>query len=103
MSEKELVAELELAEGLRVDFCALPGGELARQLWRPFSAEASGMVLAEVSPLTLALARFIAHEQHVPVVVLGSSCPDELRRWGGAAHETPREAVRSVLLAYAGL
>ena len=61
------------------------------------------MVLVEVSPLTLALARFVSHEQHSPVAVLGSSCPDELRRWGGAAHETPREAVRSVLLAYAGL
>ena len=97
------VAELELAEGLRVDFCALPGGELARPLWRPFSAEATGMVLVEISPQTLALARFVAHEQHAAVAVLGSSCPDELRRWGGAAHETPREAVRSVLLAYAGL
>lgn len=97
------VAELELAEGLRVDFCALPGGELARPLWRPFSADAAGVVLVELSPLTVALARFVSHEQHVPVAVLGSSCPDELRRWGGAAHETPREAVRSVLLAYAGL
>ena len=57
----------------------------------------------ELSPLTVALARFVSHEQHVPVAVLGSSIPDELRRWGGAAHESPREAVRSVLLAYAGL
>src|SRR5262249_9829219 len=97
------VAELELAEGLRVAFCARPGGELARPLWRPFSSDATGMVLVEVSPLTLALARFVSHDQHVPVAVLGSSCPDELRRWGGTAHETPREAVRSVLLAHAGL
>ena len=36
------VAELELADGLRVDFCALPGGELACPLWRPFSADAPG-------------------------------------------------------------
>jgi CheY-like chemotaxis protein len=97
------VAELEVAEGLRIDFCTVPGGELGRPLWRPFTADAAGILVVDISPASVALARFVAHGQHAPVAVLGPECPEELRRWGAVGHETPRDAVRSLLLAYAGL
>jgi CheY-like chemotaxis protein len=97
------VAELELPEGLRVDFCTLPVGELAQPLWRPFSGDASGLLLLDLSAECLALARFFAAEEHAPVAVVGADCPAALRPSGARAHPTPRQAVRAVLLAYAGL
>jgi hypothetical protein len=51
----------------------------------------------------LALARFIADAQHAPVAVLGDVCPDELAQRGARAYPGMRQAVRAVLLAYAGL
>lgn len=97
------VAELELPEGLRVDFCALPGGELAQPLWRPFSGDASGLLLLDPSAESVALARFLVAEERLPVAVLGLASPVELRSSGARAYPTPRDAVRAVLLAYAGL
>jgi CheY-like chemotaxis protein len=97
------VAELEVAEGLVLHFCIVPAGELGRPLWRPFTADSAGLVLAEVSTATLALARFAADEQRAPLAVLGKSCPEELAGRGAAAHPGAREAVRAVLLAFAGL
>ncbi|HVP61732.1 MAG TPA: response regulator [Myxococcaceae bacterium] len=97
------VAELEVAEGLLLHFCIVPAGELGRPLWRPFTAEAAGLVVVELSPATLALARFVADEQHAPLAALADTCPDELARRGASAHPGAREAVRAVLLAYAGL
>ena len=97
------VAELEVAEGLVLHFCVVPAGELGRPLWRPYTSDAAGLVLTEASPALLAQARFVAEEQRTPVAVLGASCPEELSRQGAAAHPGAREAVRAVLLAYAGL
>ncbi|HUM09591.1 MAG TPA: response regulator [Myxococcaceae bacterium] len=97
------VAELEVAEGLLLHFCIVPAGELGRPLWRPFTVDAAGLVVTELSPATLALARFVADEQHAPLATLGEACPDELARRGASAHPGAREAVRAVLLAYAGL
>ncbi len=97
------VAELEVAEGLLLHFCIVPAGELGRPLWRPFTADAAGLVVIELSPATLALARFVADEQHAPLAALGDTCPEELARRGASAHPGAREAVRAVLLAYAGL
>ncbi|HTS81126.1 MAG TPA: DUF4388 domain-containing protein [Myxococcaceae bacterium] len=97
------VAELEVAEGLVLHFCVVPQGELGRPLWRPFTADAAGLVLAELTPATIALARFVADEQNVALAVLGESVPDELVRRGAPGHPRVREAVRAVLLAYAGL
>jgi hypothetical protein len=89
--------------GLLLHFCIVPAGELGRPLWRPFTAEAAGLVVTELSPALLALARFVAEEQHTPVAALGESCPEQLTRRGATAHPDAREAVRAVLLAYAGL
>ena len=97
------VAELEVTEGLLLHFCVVPSGELGRPLWRPFTVDAAGLVLADLSGPTLALARFVANEQHAALAVVGDTCPDELSRSGAAAHRGAREAVRAVLLAYAGL
>jgi CheY-like chemotaxis protein len=97
------VAELELPEGLRVDFCALPAGELAQPLWRPFSGDAAGLLLMDTSAESVALARFLAAQEGGEVAVVGAECPGELRPLGVRSHPTPREAVRAVLLAYAGL
>jgi CheY-like chemotaxis protein len=97
------VAELEVADGLVLHFCIVPSGELGRPLWRPFTIDGAGLVLADLGPQTLALARFVADEQHVALAVLGETCPDELARRGATAHRGAREAVRAVLLAYAGL
>jgi len=97
------VAELEVAEGLVLHFCVVPAGELGRPLWRPFTADAAGLVLAEASVALLAQARFVAEEQRTPVAVLGASCPEELSRSGATAHPGAREALRAVLLSFAGL
>jgi hypothetical protein len=97
------VAELEVAEGLVLHFCVVPAGELGRPLWLPFTADAAGLVLTEASPVLLAQARFVAEEQRTPVAVLGTWCPEELSRQGAAAHPGAREAVRAVLLSFAGL
>jgi len=97
------VAELELAEGLVLHFCIVPSGELARPLWRPFTLDAAGLVVADVGAPSLALARFVVDAQHAPVAVLGAAVPAELAQRGAASHPGAREAVRAVLLAYAGL
>ena len=60
-------------------------------------------MLTEASPALLAQARFVAEEQRAPLAVLGASCPAELSRHGAVAHPGAREAVRAVLLAFAGL
>src|SRR5215472_17572355 len=65
------VAELEVSPGLLLHFCTVPSGELGRPLWRPFTADAAGLVVAEVSPPMLALATFVADEQHSALAVLG--------------------------------
>ncbi|HET6981786.1 MAG TPA: DUF4388 domain-containing protein, partial [Myxococcaceae bacterium] len=97
------VAELEVAEGLLLHFCIVPAGELGRPLWRAFSSDAAGLVVADTSVAMLALARWVAEEQRVPLAVLGDLCPEELGRRGAEAHPAAREALRAVLLAYAGL
>jgi CheY-like chemotaxis protein len=97
------VAELEVAEGLVLHFSVVPAAELGRPLWRPFTTDGVGLVVTEPSPSTLALARFVVDEQHVPLAVLGPSCPEELVQRGATAYPGAREAVRAVLLAYAGL
>ena len=97
------VAELEVAEGLVLHFCVVPAGELGRPLWRPFTSDAAGLVLTEASVALLAQARFVAEEQRTPVAVLGASSAEELSRHGAAAHPGAREAVRAVLLSFAGL
>jgi DNA-binding response OmpR family regulator len=97
------VAELEVAEGLELHFCIVPSGELGRPLWRTFTSDAAGLVVTETSVAMLALARWVAEEQRVPLAVLGDSCPEELTRRGAEAHPGAREALRAVLLAYAGL
>ncbi|HZJ55025.1 MAG TPA: response regulator [Myxococcaceae bacterium] len=103
VEELGTVAELEVAEGLLLHFCIVPSAELGRPLWRPFTSDAAGLVVAEPSPPMLALARFVADEQRAPVAVLGPSCPEELSRRGASAHPDAREALRAVLLAFAGL
>jgi hypothetical protein len=97
------VAELEVAEGLVLHFCIVPAGELGRPLWRSFTSDAAGLVVAEASVALLAQARFVAEEQRTPLAVLGESCPEELASRGATAHPGAREALRAVLLAYAGL
>ena len=97
------VAELEVAEGLELHFCIVPSGELGRPLWRTFTSDAAGLVVTETSVAMLALARWVAEEQRIPLAVLGDGCPEELARHGAEAHPGAREALRAVLLAYAGL
>ena len=50
-----------------------------------------------------AMRLFVAEEQRTPVAVLGESCPEELSSRGASAHPGAREALRAVLLTYAGL
>jgi len=97
------VAELEVAEGLLLHFCIVSPGELGRPLWRTFTSDAAGLVVADTSVAMVALARWVAEEQRVPLAVLGDVCPEELARRGAEAHPGAREALRAVLLAYAGL
>jgi CheY-like chemotaxis protein len=97
------VAELEVAEGLVLHFCIVPAEELGRPLWRSFTADAAGLVLTDPSPGLVAQARFVAEEQRTPVAVLGEPCPDELSRRGATVYSSAREALRAVLLEFAGL
>ena len=97
------VAELEVAEALVLHFCIVPAEEVGQPLWRPFTADAAGLVLTELSPGLVAQARFVAEEQRTPVAVLGESSPEELSRRGATVHSSAREALRSVLLEFAGL
>jgi CheY-like chemotaxis protein len=97
------VAELEVAEGLVLHFCIVPAEELGRPLWRSFTADAAGLVLTDPSPGLVAQARFVAEEQRTPVAVLGEPCPDELSRPGATVYSSAREALRAVLLEFAGL
>jgi CheY-like chemotaxis protein len=97
------VAELEVAEALVLHFCIVPAEELGRPLWRPFTADAAGLVLTEPSPGLVAQARFVAEEQRTPVAVLGGLVPEELSRRGTTVHSSAREALRAVLLEFAGL
>ena len=94
---------LEVAEGLVLHFCIVPAEELGRPLWRPFTADAAGLVLTDPSPGLVAQTRFVAEEQRTPVAVLGESCPGELSRRGATVHSSAREALRAVLLEFAGL
>ena len=69
------VARLELGEGLRLDFCILPGADATRPLWRPFSAGAVGVLVLDAEDDTLALAAALAHQLRLRVVCTAPEVP----------------------------
>ncbi len=73
-----VLARYELGDALHLDFCVLPPVEAARPLWRPFSAGAIGALLLDASEAAAGLARWLALEQGVPVVVVGGPVPSML-------------------------
>ena len=97
------VAELEVADGLVLHFCVVPAGELGRPLWRPFTIDGAGLVLADLGPQHAGARPLRGRRAARALAVLGASCPDELARRGATAHRGAREAIRAVLLSYAGL
>jgi CheY-like chemotaxis protein len=95
------LGRLDLSELLHLDFCVLPPAEAARPLWRPFSSGALGALLFDVSEPAVKLARFLAWDVRMPVVVIGHPVPAELQGApAGAASmgEDLREALRSLLI-----
>jgi CheY-like chemotaxis protein len=95
------LGSLVVGEGLRVDFQILPPMAAASPLWRPFSSGAVGALLLEPEDPHLGLARFLAFEARVPVVVVGAEVPAMLSRApSGAASvgvQLP-EALRALLV-----
>ncbi|MBU8899731.1 hypothetical protein DRW03_22870 [Corallococcus sp. H22C18031201] len=95
------LGRLELSEVLRLDFCVLPPAEAARPLWRPFCAGALGALLMDVSEGAVRLARYLAWEVRVPVVVVGSEVPAALQGSPAGAvsvGEDLAEALRALLM-----
>lgn len=98
------VGRLDVTEDLAVDLVQLPADESSRPLWLPFSARAIG-ALAIVSggnaPPPHALLSFLAHDQSLPVVLVGpTSVPPELDDLGpevSATAEGPQGALRLLL------
>jgi hypothetical protein len=66
------IAELELSEVLRFDFCTLPVADAARPMWRPFSRAAAAAVLLDRNDATVELGKFLAKELHLPVGLLAT-------------------------------
>lgn len=95
------LGRFEVNEGLRVEFCVLPPGEAARPLWRPFASGAVGTLMLDTSEGALKLARFLALDLRVPIVVVGEPVPPELAAApAGAASvgDDLTEALRSLLV-----
>lgn len=103
------LGRLEVSDALKLDFVMLPTAEAARPLWRPFSSQALGALVADSAPATTRLARFLAFELKVPVSLLvgpgladGEQLPAELRGAPAGASVVERDvagAVRTLLLA----
>jgi len=95
------LGSLMLGEGMRLDFYVLPSAPASAPLWKPFAHGSIGALLLEPRDPYLGLARFLAFEVRVPVVVVGSEVPAMLTRApAGAASvgEALPEALRAVLV-----
>lgn len=91
----------EISEALHVDFCVLPPVEAARPLWRPFSAGAVGALVLDDSDQASNVARWIANELRVPLVVVGGQVPPALQGAPAGAVGVGTdllEALRSLLI-----
>jgi hypothetical protein len=67
------LGRLEVSETLHIDFVLLPTAEAARPLWKPFSNAALGGLVLETSESSLQLARFLAFDLRLPIVVAAGS------------------------------
>lgn len=67
------LGRVEVSETLKVDLVLLPTADAARPLWKPFAAGAVGGLLLEDDEAALRLARHLAFELRLPVVVAGGS------------------------------
>ncbi len=96
------LGRLTVSEALAVDFCLLPASDAARPLWRPFSAGSLGALLLDDSEGAFALARYLAWEVRVPVVVSGAEVPAALRGAPAGVYAVPgslMDALRGLLIA----
>lgn len=95
------LGRFDVNETLRVEFCVLPPGEAARPLWRPFASGAVGALMLDTSDAAKRLARFLALDLRLPLVVVGAAVPPELQAApAGAASVSDdlTEALRSLLV-----
>lgn len=67
------LGRLEIGEHLHVDFLMLPTAEAARPLWKPFCNAALGGLVLEANEGALDLARFLAFDLRLPMVVAAGS------------------------------
>ncbi|MBX5483430.1 MAG: response regulator [Myxococcaceae bacterium] len=91
----------EISEALQIDFCVLPPVEAARPLWRPFSAGALGALVLDDSDQAAKVARWLANELRVPLVVVGGQVPPSLQSAPAGAVAVGNdllEALRSLLI-----
>lgn len=91
----------EISEALHVDFCVLPPVEAARPLWRPFSAGSVGALVLDDSEQAARVARWIANELRVPLVVVGGQVPPALQNapaGAAAVGDDLLEALRAMLI-----
>jgi DNA-binding response OmpR family regulator len=63
------LGQLDISGVLKVDFVLVPPSEAARPLWRPFLTGSLGAVVLEETDAALKLARYLAFELRLPVVV----------------------------------
>lgn len=95
------LARFPVSESLQVDLCALPQGDAARPLWRPFSTGALGVLLLDGSEVAISIGRYLGHECRLPVAVLGEAVPQALTSLpaGAQAIQGPLvEALRALLV-----
>jgi CheY-like chemotaxis protein len=95
------LARFELSEALHIDFCVLPSVDAARPLWRPFTAGAVGALVLDDSDEAARVARWLALEQRVPLVVVGGRVPPTLSdapAGAASAGADLMEALRTLLV-----
>lgn len=95
------LGRFEISEALHIDFCVLPPVEAARPLWRPFSASAIGALVLDDSEQATRVAKWLATELRVPLVVVGGQVPPALVNAPAGAMGVGNdllEALRSLLV-----
>ena len=95
------LGRFEVSEALQIDFCLLPPVDAARPLWRPFSAGAIGALMLDDSEQSSRVAKWLAFDVRVPLVVVGGKVPPALQHAPAGAAAVGNdllEALRALLI-----
>ncbi len=95
------LGRFDVSEALQIDFCVLPSMDAARPLWRPFSAGAIGALVLDDSEQSARVAKWLAFDVRVPLVVVGGQVPPALQHAPAGAAAVGNdllEALRALLI-----